>query len=350
MRSTNGGGVQEVFTLSSSGRRLPAPAVGDDEYAITRTAHEKGCGRPVTHSVSHLKDRLRWSQPAFARRARTGLLDARRGLRRVAPGGRAEPNFLIIGAQRSGTTSLFRYLSQHPQVVPPLVKEVQFFSSSAFLKGQDWYRANFPTTRDMQSRANQGAAMTFEATPYYLFHPLAASRVAAALPKAKIIALLRNPVDRAFSHYMHSVQRGIEPLSFDAALRAEEERLAGEAMRMRSDERYDSERYRAFSYFARGVYVDQLAEWERRFPQEQVLVLESEAMYRDPSATYRRVVEWLGLAPWEPPTFDVFERSNTVRNEMAASTDGQLARDYAPHNQRLREHLSTDFGWTGTDD
>ena len=305
----------------------------------------------MTVSDSNLKDRLRWNQPAVARRARAGLFNARRGLRRVAPGARSEPSFLIIGAQRSGTTSLFRYLAQHPQVVPPLVKEVQFFSSSAFLKGPDWYRSNFPTTRDMQGRANQGAtAVTFEATPYYLFHPLAASRVAAALPNAKIIVLLRNPADRAFSHYLHSVQRGIEPLGFDEALRAEEERLAGEAMRMGSDERYDSQRYRAFSYFARGVYVDQLTEWERRFSREQLLVLESEAMYRDPSATYRRVVEWLGLAPWEPPTFDVFERSNTVRNEMAASTHGQLARDYAPHNQRLREHLSTDFGWTGTDD
>ena len=301
--------------------------------------------------VAHLKDRLRWNQPAVARRARAGLLDARRGLRRAVPGARVDPAFLIIGAQRSGTTSLFRYLSQHPQVVPPLVKEVQFYSTSAFLKGQDWYRTNFPAARDLQARAAEhGIAHTFEATPYYLFHPLAARRVAATLPDVKLIALLRNPVDRAYSHYLHSVQRGIEPLTFEDALAAEPARLAGEEAKMRSDEHYDSDAYRSFSYFARGVYVDQLAEWARCFPQERLLVLESEAMYHDPSATYGRVVDWLGLSTWEPPAFDVHERSNTVRDPLAAPTRARLEREFAPYNERLRAFLAVDFSWMGAGD
>ncbi len=303
----------------------------------------------MSDAVSNLKDRLRWNQPVVARRARAGLLDARRGLRRAVPGSRADPQLLVIGAQRAGTTSIFRYLSQHPQVVAPLVKEVQFFSTPAFLKGPDWYRSNFPTTRELQSRGEEhgAAAMTFEATPYYLFHPLAAERAASLLPAVRLIVLLRNPVDRAYSHYLHSMQRGIEPLSFEAALDAEPERLAGEEARMRADESYDSLAYRSYSYFARGVYADQIAEWMRRFPREQLLVLESEAMYRDPGATYRKVVEWLGLAPWEPESFSVFERSNTVRDPLPASARSRLERQYAPHNERLRALLPAEFSWIG---
>jgi len=336
-----------MFTGRSPGRRSCVVAARNhacpNEHGRTKRAEDERVA-----DVSHLKDRLRWNQPAVARRARAGILDARRSVRRAVAGGRPDPSFLVIGAQRSGTTSLFRYLAQHPQVAPPLVKEVQFFSTSAFLKGQDWYRTNFPAARDLRRRADEHrAAVTFEATPYYLFHPLAASRAAATLPGVKLIALLRNPVDRAYSHYLHSVQRGIEPLTFEAALDAEPERLAGEEAKIRADERYDSDAFRSFSYFSRGVYVDQLAEWARWFPREQLLVLESETMYRDPGATYRRVIDWLGLSAWAPPGFDVFERSNTVRDALSAPTRARLERAYAPHDERLGMFLGADFSWTG---
>jgi hypothetical protein len=292
-----------------------------------------------------LRDRLRWAQPTAIRRVRGLMLDCQRLVRRLGAD-RGEPQFLIVGAQRSGTTSLYRYLSLHPSIAPPIVKETQFFSSSAFHNGPGWYRANFPTRRELERLATaSGQALTFEATPYYLFHPLAARRVASSLPQVKIIVLLRNPVDRAFSHYLHSMQRRIEPLSFEDALAAEPRRLAGQVERMLGDERYDSHTHRAFSYFARGLYADQLAEWHSRFSRDAFLVLESEALYRDPSGVYRQVVEWLGLASWEPPSFDAYERSAPDRPMLSSETRLELERRYAPHNERLCALVGREFSW-----
>ena len=143
---------------------------------------------------------------------------------------RMMPDFIIIGTQKGGTTSLYRYLIEHPCVAPIYIKEPHFFDIY-FYKGLQWYRAHFPTAVEKYyaRHIQKHDLITGEASPYYLFHPQAARRVAKTLPKARLIVLLRNPIDRAYSQYQHQTrQDGVEPLTFEEALECEEKRLAGE--------------------------------------------------------------------------------------------------------------------------
>lgn len=259
-------------------------------------------------------------------------------VRKPTSHGRALPSFLIIGAQRCGTTSLYQYLGQHPQVASPLGKELQFFSTH-HRRGVPWYRAHFPVV------APGSGVLTFEATPYYLFHPRAASRAAAVIPDARLIVLVRNPVDRAWSHHRHSVRLGVEGLGFEEALAREPERLRGEEDRLLADPGYASQRHRAFSYVARGRYAEQLEVWLRHFPRDQILVVRSEDLYLEPGLTYAQVLDFLGLARWTPPEFAVFTRSGAPSADMDPGTRSRLAEDFVPHNRRLSALLETDLGW-----
>ncbi len=117
--------------------------------------------------------------------------------RRLTSGSRRLPDFIILGAQRAGTSSLYYYLSQHPQILPAVRKELHFFDDH-YRRGLGWYRSQFPT------RGARGT-ITGEATPYYLSHPHAPARIQRLLPQARLIVLLRNPVERAISHYFFEV-------------------------------------------------------------------------------------------------------------------------------------------------
>ena len=207
---------------------------------------------------------------------------------------RALPAFLILGAQRGGTTSLFRWLAQHPQVARPLEKEVQFFTLE-WSRGLDWYRRHFPPATEGQ--------VTFEASPYYLYHPLAPGRVAAVLPAAKLVAVLREPVARSRSHFEHNRRLGLEDLSFPEAIAAEPARLAGEERRLLADPSAVSHGHRHHSYLDRGRYHRQLARWDAACPG-RLLVLESEHLFRHPHDAFQRLLAFLELDPWRPPSYD----------------------------------------------
>ena len=135
---------------------------------------------------------------------------------------RGLPSVLIIGAQKGGTTSLFSYLVQHPDVLAPLTKEIHYFDLQ-YDREDKWYRGHFPFARRLER-----GAVTIDASPYYLPHPLVPARAAQLVPEAKLVAVLRDPVDRALSHYHHEVRAGRESLSFADAIDQEAERLAGE--------------------------------------------------------------------------------------------------------------------------
>src|SRR5690349_3699828 len=169
------------------------------------------------------------------------------------------PDFLIIGAQRGGTTSLYNYLQAHPNIHSASIKEVHFFDRK-FQKGVHWYRAHFPMrlTKVYAGRFRHEGFVTGEASPAYLFHPQVPERIARLLPRVKLIVLLRNPVDRAYSQYYHTLQLGYETLTFEEAIAAEEERIAGEREKISQDEYYQSHAFKHQSYLSRGIYVDQL--------------------------------------------------------------------------------------------
>ena len=162
----------------------------------------------------------------------------------------------VLGTQRGGTTSLYRWLAGHPQVQSPLDKEIQFFSVE-WSRGIDWYRCHFGPTGD--------GRLNFEASPYYLYHPCAPARAASVLPKAKLVALLRDPVSRAWSHYHHNLRLGLESLTFADAIAAEPERLAGEAERLQADPTAVSFAHRHHSY-STGAVTDRRWPGGERWP------------------------------------------------------------------------------------
>lgn len=252
------------------------------------------------------------------------------------------PSYIIIGAQKGGTTFLHRLLMQHPEVKPAFAKEVHYFDFN-FDKGERWYRSHFPLEVPSKSRKQ----ITGEATPYYLFHPYAARRTASLLPRVKLIVLLRNPVDRAYSHYQHQVARarkeGQETLAFEDAIEAEEERLRGETNKMLQHERYSSPRHRHYSYLARGVYVDQLLMWSRFFDKDQMLVLKSEDLFSNPEHSLKATLGFLGQLHWMPEIYPPTYKLDYV--DMDPATRRRLQDYFEPHNQRLYKFLETGFGW-----
>ena len=246
------------------------------------------------------------------------------------------PGFLVIGAQKAGTTALYAYLRQHPAITGPSWKEVSFFDRH-YARGEAWYRGNFPNT--FRARGD----LVGEASPSYLFHPLAPERVAGLVPQAKLIALVRNPVDRAFSQYQHEVALGREPLPFEDALAAEDERLRGEEERMLADSAYFSRPWWDYTYRARGRYAEQLERWFAAFPREQLLVVPSEDLLTEPERTHARVLEYIGAPAHRLDAYPrVFERQY---EPMRPETRRQLAADFAEPNQQLYELLGRNLGW-----
>jgi hypothetical protein len=273
------------------------------------------------------------------RALRRAVVEATRAYRRTTSHPGSLPHFMILGAQKSGTTSLFDYLGQHPQIVRCLVKEVHFFDTR-YERGQGWYRSHFPAL-------NEGppGAVVGEASPYYLCHPHAPRRIRALLPRVKLIAILRNPTERAISHYFHEVRKRRETLPILDALRAEDERIGPEWIRMRQDGSYYSRIHRSFSYKQRGIYVDQLERYWEHFDREQLLVLNSDKLFTEPHDTLRQIYEFIGVEP-DFLCEDVTARNvGANRTSVPTSVYDTLDRFFRPHNRRLFERIGQDFGW-----
>jgi hypothetical protein len=251
---------------------------------------------------------------------------------------RSEPNFLIAGVMKGGTTSLFHYLVQHPDVLPPFRKEIKYFGCNYF-KGDAWYRAHFP----LQQKLSDGIKLTGEASPYYIYHPTAHKRIADNLPQIKIIIILRNPAERAYSHHQHMVRVGREPLSFEDAIRAEPERLAGEAKKISLNPRYPTFKDIQYSYLSRGDYLPQIQRWHSLFPKEQILILRSEDLYHEPQAIMEETQAFLGLKTWHPKEYDIFKEGSYP--PINPETRDKLVAHFEPKNKALYEYLDRDFGW-----
>jgi Sulfotransferase domain len=245
------------------------------------------------------------------------------------------PEFLILGAQKAGTTALYAYLRWHPAITGPAWKEVSYFDRH-YRRGVHWYRGQFPL--------RPGDRLVGEASPGYLFHPLAPKRVKATVPEARLIVLLRDPVDRALSHYHHEVALGREPLTFEQAVEAEPERTRGEEERLLREPDYFSHPWWDYTYLARGRYAEQLERWLAVFPREQVLVVASDDLAAAPAQTYARALEFLGASAHE---LDSYPRVYQQRyGEMRPDTRRRLAEYFAEPNRRLYELLGRDFGWS----
>lgn len=183
------------------------------------------------------------------------------------------PNFIIVGAMKAGTTSLLRYLPQHPQIfMAP--KECHFFSDDAnYARGLQWYSAQF------ESACAEAIAIG-EKTPTYSFAPEVAGRIHKHLPEVKLIWIFRDPVARAYSNYWHVVRNGAEALSFDRAIVEEEERTAKNIFN---------------GYARRSLYADQVERFLGHFGKDQMLFLVLEDFLKDPPGSIKRVFQFLGV-------------------------------------------------------
>lgn len=295
----------------------------------------------VVDGAGHLRDRIAGAVPPIGRRAVRGAAQA---IGTVTSGARVVPDFLLIGTQRGGTTTLYHYLVRHPQILGAVLdKEVHYFDLHA-TRGLAWYRARFPTARfraAVQRRA--GAALVGEATPYYLFHPGVPGRVATAIPNVKAVAMLRDPVERAWSHYRHEVDLGYETLSFEDAIACEPERLAGQEERLAGDVGAVSFEHQHHSYLARGRYGEQLERWFEALGRDRVHVVKSEDFFSNPAGEFVKVLDFLGASRWHPPTWRALNAATSTGMEPA--TRAHLRSYFRPHDQRLAPLLGWDPGW-----
>lgn len=259
------------------------------------------------------------------------------------------PDFLIIGTKRGGTTSLWRYLLEHPHVhrlFPAWNTKTSHYFEENWGRGEAWYRSHFPTERQRATLAKKvgGPTKVGEAAPLYMFHPLAPERVAKVVPDAKLIVLLRDPVERAYSHWKERRTEGKEPLDFAEALAREGERTAGERERLIADPTYFSEAYDWHTYRARGRYLEHLEPWLDRFGPDQMLIMASETLYRDPADSYAKVLEFVGLPPHQLAKYEVFNDRKSSPIDPALREE--LSAYFAPHNAALEERLGMKFNWS----
>lgn len=284
--------------------------------------------RAVKHQLRSLEERTRL--------AARSVLSEKRCL----------PDFVIIGGQRCGTSSLYDWLVDHRQVLPATRKEVQYFTLHHD-KGEAWYRAHFALEALKRwEHFRQGRqAITGEATPYYLAHPHAPARMKALLPHPTLIVLLRDPVKRAFSHYLHERRLGREARSFADALAHEAANLPAELARLEADPGYYSELHHRHTYLHRGDYLPQLQHWYAHFPKECFLVLPAEELYDTPDQAFRKVLTWLGLAPGGPKHLAA-RNQGKKESALDPGLERELVEHFAPRNQALYDWLGRDLGWS----
>jgi Sulfotransferase domain len=256
---------------------------------------------------------------------------------------RMTPDFLIVGAQRCGTTTMFKTLVQHPDVLRPFLRKGVHYFDRSYARGDRWYRGHFPLTVRSQVRGRGHRILTGESSPYYMFHPLARQRLAGALPGVKLIVLLREPVIRAYSAHSHETARGFEDLGFEDALAAEPERTAGERERLVSDPGYDSLHWQHHAYLTRGQYIEQVRALEHLVGRERLCVVDSGDFFSDPAPVFDEVREFLGLAPC--PDI-VFEQHNArQRSPMSDELRIRLEEHFAPFDAELADWWGRTPSW-----
>lgn len=253
------------------------------------------------------------------------------------------PDFYIIGSMKSGTTALYMHLEDHPDIYPATRKEVHYFNTQRDL-GERFFRSHFPPASKLEARNNSwGRQIVGEATPDYIFHPAAPAMCREITPDAKLILLMRNPIDRAYSHWKQGHRFGFETATFEDAIALEEERMAGAEERLLSDPHYYSYAHQLYSYLSRGYYARQISTWLKHFPKDQFLFLKAEDMFEDGTGVFRQVTDFLGVEDWTPEDFSL--KFKGLEGDISPQARRKLAEHFAPHNEALATLLGRDFGW-----
>lgn len=251
---------------------------------------------------------------------------------------RALPNFIIIGVQKGGTSTLFELLKQHPNIKTSVFKEVHYYDFQ-YHRGEKWYRSFFPFFTKSKNM------LYGEASPYYFFHPLVPERVYKDNPDVKLILLLRDPVDRAYSHYQMEKRKGREKLqTFEEAISKENERLKKEYGTVTNGKQLKNYNHQVYSYLARGRYDEQIKRWLQYFKREQLLVLKSEDFFASPHNNLEKIYKFLDIPVVFPK--DLAAKNQAIYNPVQTDTMKRLRDYYKPHNEELSQCLGETFQWS----
>jgi hypothetical protein len=260
-------------------------------------------------------------------------------IRRLLARKRAFPNVFIIGIQKCGTTSLEKYLSEHPMILPSYYKEMKYFDLFHF-KSPGWYLAHFPFQKQLS-----GGKITIDATPDYIFYPKAAQQIKALMPDARFLVVVRDPVDRAFSHYLYSKRRGYEDLPFMAALENEEIRIEKEREMLVKEGSGFAWRYRENSYKQRSLYCQQLRHWFRFFPKDRFMIIDAEKLKNNRQAAYDEILTFLNLPPHALGSTREYNKAPGDEKKMTEAEEDYLKAFYKEANAQLFQLLGREFDW-----
>jgi len=254
---------------------------------------------------------------------------------------RVLPECFVIGVVRSGTTSLYHYLSQHPSIAPAAYDELGYFDDNYHL-GVNWYKSLFPTkfTRNKIIKKH-GKFLTYDVTPFYIYNPLVAKRIFESFPKAKIISNLRNPIDRAYSNYNDAVEMGDMKIPFEEVVQIAMDEID------KNKSKLNNEAYIVDTYYenilARGFYADQLKIWFKKFQKNQLLMIPSEDLAQKTDQILTKIFEFLDL-----PYFKIKDLTKQNKREyppMKAETRKLLIEFYRPYNEKLYNLINQHFDW-----
>jgi tetratricopeptide (TPR) repeat protein len=240
------------------------------------------------------------------------------------------PDFIIIGAAKCGTTSLFEYLKHHPQILLPHKKEIDFFSNY-FDRGKEWYLAHFPAISDRQE------FITGEATTHYFDTYQVDRKIKQMFPKTKLIIILRNPIERTISDYYHHVNRGVEQRNLQEIIISTRSYL--EAAR-ETDLIYTPNE---FDYILKSIYFPKIQRWMQQFARQQILILESELFFQDPKTTMREVFQFLELDFYLASEYNRYNIGSysTIKTNLKQN----LSEIFQTYNRQLQKFLNLNFSW-----
>jgi len=255
------------------------------------------------------------------------------------------PDFLIAGFNRSGTHSLFEYMGQHPNINNASRREIHYFTLS-FWRGLNWYKSYFPTKihKKISEIKTKEKYLTGEATPHYIFHPLAIQRIKKLLPKIKIIVVLRNPIDNAYSHYQHYKRGGIEKDDFEYAIKTDKERYEVITNQYKLDLiKEHSLRNVKMPYVSYAIYVNHIKKLLEIIPRKQILFIKNEDLNEKPQDELKKIFQFLKLKEFS--VIDLKKRNVGKYEEIKPETRKELIKYFEPYNKQLENLLDMEFNW-----
>ena len=259
---------------------------------------------------------------------------------------RIKPTYLIIGASRSGTTAMYDYLSKNRYGYRAPHKELHFFDKY-FHKGFQWYKGNFPTIfhKFYFEKILHKKIVAGEATARYLLLPIVAKRISECIPDIKLIVMVRNPIERTFSHYRRQFEKDNESRTFEDVVDAEIEYLSSLPSTFDDDNLDEyAERFLKAPYLGRSLYYQQLQMWLKYFNKKQILLLKSEDFYQDPWGSLDKAYSFLGTKNYDkPPNLKIKQNASGYKIPLDDITAKKLTDFFNPHNQMLKKEWGISF-------